>query len=137
MKKTSDIPLITGFSLIELMIAVFIIGVLATITVPAYLHHVHRSRRYDAISQLQHMQTMQARYRANHTTYATLIELGTATSSDYYSYAVSNVSGTAYTLTATAKPSTSQNDDTEDGTACTPLTLDQSNTKTPSICWPK
>jgi len=43
---------ITGFTLIELMIVVVIIAILAAIAVPSYLKYVQRSRRADALSAL-------------------------------------------------------------------------------------
>jgi type IV pilus assembly protein PilE len=43
-----------GFSLIELMIAVVVIGILATIAVPSYNRYVMQARRTTAMSALQH-----------------------------------------------------------------------------------
>jgi type IV pilus assembly protein PilE len=41
-----------GFSLIELMIAVAVIGILLSVAVPGYMDHVRRSRAVEAVSQL-------------------------------------------------------------------------------------
>jgi type IV pilus assembly protein PilE len=55
-----------GFSLIELMIVVAIVGVLATLSVPAYQRHIARSNRAAAQAQLmQAAQYMQRFYAAN------------------------------------------------------------------------
>lgn len=42
----------SGFSLIELMIVVVIVGILASIALPAYSDYVRRARAADAVAQL-------------------------------------------------------------------------------------
>lgn len=44
-----------GFTLIELLIAVAIVGILAAVAVPAYGDYIARSRRAEAISNLQNL----------------------------------------------------------------------------------
>lgn len=136
MNHPSDLSPKNGFTLIELMIAVFIVAVLAMIAVPTYQAHIRKSRRMDAITSLLHIQLLESRYRATNTTYGTLAQLGAATSSDYYDYTSSNIAATAYTITATAKTGTTQASDTDGATNCSSLTLNQNNSKTPTACWP-
>lgn len=137
MKVTSDLPPQKGFTLLELMIAVFIVAVLTMIAVPAYKSHLQASRRYDGIAYLTQLQLAQAKYRATNSSYATLAQLGMSSTSDYYTYSISSISATTYILTATANTGTSQANDSQNGSSCATLTLNQDNTKTPAACWPK
>ena len=93
---------VLGFTLIELMITVAIVGILAAIAYPSYTEYVIRSKRADGKAVLLQLQLAQEKWRANHTTYASKTDLGISTSPDGY-YTVNNftdVTGTTYTITA-------------------------------------
>ena len=113
MKKTISN---NGFTLIELMIVVAIIGILASIAYPAYQDYVLRAKRGDAKTALLSLQLSQEKYRANCDQYATGFHastysctLGThnmvrspVTSPDgYYTLGITSAATSAYVITAT------------------------------------
>lgn len=51
-----------GFSLLELVSSLVIVGILASMAIPAYVGHVESSRRTDAIGALVTLATMQEKY---------------------------------------------------------------------------
>ncbi len=59
-----------GFSLLELLIALTIVAILASISVPSYNGFIARSRRSDAMSALLRLQLAQQRWRADNPVYA-------------------------------------------------------------------
>jgi len=68
-----------GFTLIELMIVVAVIGILAGIAYPSYQDYILRAKRGDAKAALLNMQLSQEKYRANCVQYATGIHASTRT----------------------------------------------------------
>lgn len=125
----------SGFTMIELMIVLVILGLIITIGYPAYTDQMRKSRRTEALSKLQDHALLQEQYRANNASYATMAELtaafGVLATDDNYTYTVTGQGASAYTLTATAKSPGAQASDT----GCTTLNLDESNVKTPTACW--
>lgn len=119
-----------GFTLVELMIVVAVLGILAAIAYPAYQRYIIEARRADAIANLMDLQAQQERWRINNTTYAPLASL-TTPQSDFYTFRVTDNTATTYTLTATAINGTSQASDT----GCTALTLTAANARGPAGCW--
>lgn len=111
-----------GFTLIELVIAVAIIGILAAVAFPSFMDSVRKSRRTEAMTALNNVQQAQERFRANKTAYADNLTaaptadpaglgLTTGTPSGYYTIALVSATATSYEATATAVSGTSQASD--------------------------
>ena len=130
---------ILGFTLLELMIGIVIVGILASISIKLYTKHIKRARRMVAIQTLLSIQLAEEQYRSTNTQYGTLAQVWggvNTTTGGYYSLSITNTSATNYTITATAL--TTQTSDKENSTTCTPLVLTMSSgteTKTPAACW--
>lgn len=94
-----------GFTLIELMIVIAIIGILASVAIPAYWDYMKSAKASEAKIMLDAIRTNEEAYFSEKERYTTtLANLGNPTAEGfYYSYAVTV---TANSFTATASPNT-------------------------------
>jgi type IV pilus assembly protein PilE len=104
-----------GFTLIEVMITVVIVGIFAALALPSYQEQIRKVRRADARQELMRFATAQERFYTNCNRYAAALDgaqascaglgaAGATVNSENGYYAISLVSdGSTYTLTATAQ----------------------------------
>ena len=131
-----------GFTLIELMIVVAIVGILAAIAYPSYRDSVRRSHRSEGQALLLDTQSREERYYSNNNTYTTdMTKLGYSadpviSENQYYSVDAAAPTSSCpitscYKLTATAQGS--QSDDTH----CATMSIDSlgQRTGTNTDCW--
>ena len=139
--RTNSLPALTaqlqfnnciqrGFTLIELMIVVAIIGVLAAIAYPSYQDQVKKGRRASVQAIMQSIATKQEQYLLEARVYAATVpalKVGTTETDAWYTITLAtNAAPPTYTITATAiGPQAS------DGN----LTLDYQGVKAPANKW--
>lgn len=123
-----------GFTLIELMITVAIVGLLAAIAYPSYTQHVRKSRRSEALQMLMNVGSRQQQYLLDTRSYAdSLSTLNVSLSSSlspYYTVSMTVSTATVPAFTVTAVPLGSQALDT-----CGTMNLNHAGAKAPTTCW--
>ena len=132
-----------GFSLIELMIAVVIVGILAAVAIPMYSDYVTRSRRADGqatlmqvAQELERCYTQFSKYNDNSCSVVNSGVVSETSDQGFYGISASGGNLTESTFTLTATPQNEQADDTD----CTALTLTHLGEESatggdPGSCW--
>ncbi len=124
-----------GFTLVELLIVVFIIGILGSVAYPSYIDFVIQTNRTEGQRELVRLANLQEQLYVDSRAYtADMTKLGLAadpyiTEKGYYSIDAV-VAGETFTLTATAKGTQLKD------SSCLTMTITDTGKKSPtSNCW--
>jgi len=94
----------SGFTLVELMITVAIIGILSTVAIPSYTSYVTRGRIPEATSTLAAKRVQMEQYFQDNRQYAAAAPAcADVASSKYFTFSCSAVNATSFTLQAVGK----------------------------------
>lgn len=124
-----------GFTLIEVMITVVIVGILASIAYPSYTQFVAKGARGDGLAGVMHVANLQEQYYLDHRSFTTdMTKLGLSADpwvvENTYYKVDTTLSGDDFTVTATAVGVQATRDST-----CAAISLTSTGTKSPTECW--
>lgn len=140
-----------GFTLVELLIALAIMGILTMVAYPSYQNSIKKTRRSDGIAAALAIQVAQEKFRANCPFYAqsmgssntcgttaalSTVKADTASAEGYYTLSIVASSATGNSYTISADPTGEQATDT----TCDPMTItfnssNPNGLKGPADCW--
>lgn len=140
-----------GFTMIELLVSIAILGILAMVAWPSYQDSVRKTRRADAMAAALAIQVAQEKFRGNCAFYAqnlgagdvcganagaSTVNASTTSNEGFYTMSIEagTAGGNAYTVVATATGEQAAD------TACTPMKIafsaaNPNGLKTPADCW--
>ena len=131
-----------GFSLIELMATVAIVGILASIAIPTYNNYSIKSHRVEGKSLIMEIMQRQEKYYTENNTYTTNLSLLGYSSSPviseqgYYSVSASAAAdGITNNVVLTAQPVGSQASDTDCGSFIMNSNGQKSTSTSSTTCW--
>ncbi len=115
-----------GFTLIELMIVVAIIGFLTLVAFPSYQEYAQRGKIAEATGGLAEIRMKIEQYYADNRTYVGFT-CPTPSQAIYFTYSCGTPTAAAYTLTATGNASKGMSDFS--------YTVNQANSRTSTTPW--
>lgn len=144
----AEIRRAAGFTLMEIMVVVIVVGILATIALPSYKEAMQKSRRTDARESLMEAASRQEQFMLDRSTYTkNMVDLGFTADpgiSEELYYSIDRVdtpacdedSPTCYVLRATPRADFAQSADER----CKTFTLDSTGAQTATgtdadNCW--
>jgi len=89
-----------GFTLVELMIVVAIIGILASVAYPTYVQFVKKAQCSDGIDALLSLASRMEEFYLNNDSYATATVADTSSPEGLYTIAITEKSAFTYTISA-------------------------------------
>lgn len=113
----------SGFTLIELMIVIAIVGILAAVAVPAYSDYVKRGKITDAVAELSSAKVQAEQFYQDSPTH-TYVGFNCPAETNYFTFAC-DTTATTFSITASGKNDLS-------GFV---YTINESNTKTSDTPW--
>ncbi|QYJ98702.1 prepilin-type N-terminal cleavage/methylation domain-containing protein [Shewanella alkalitolerans] len=125
-----------GFTLIEVMIVVVIIGILAAIAYPSYIDFVTKSGRSEGVAAVMRAANLQEQYYLDNRQYASsMADLGlgngTTFNTEHDLYTLSAIGGSSFTVKAVANEPQKSRD-----SVCKTISITSSGVKGPSAeCW--
>jgi type IV pilus assembly protein PilE len=135
--KRSGLTRDSGFSLIELIVVVVMLGILAAVAIPNYTEYVKRGHRSAAQAYITDLAARQVQFYLDRRVFADTVAAlnvnAPAEIANRYTVAIAVTPGPPATFTITATPTGSQIDD-----RCGALTIDQAGTRGAAAttgCW--
>lgn len=130
-----------GFTLIEVMIVVAIVGILAAIAYPSYRDQVRRSNRTDAYNALLAIANAQEKFYMDNNSYtADMAQLAgfnadpDTSENGHYSVDALAATGPCPLASCFVLEATAQGGQANDA-GCTTIRLTSANARTPADCW--
>lgn len=127
-----------GFTLIEIMIAVVIIGILTAVALPSYNGYLMRARLTEAYTGLAGAQPALEQHWANTRSYADFDDAALKLmpkNSEHFTFTLSGASASAYLLSATGKGGASGFVFTIDQNGNRATTAVPAGWSTSTVCW--
>ena len=127
-----------GFSLIELLIAIAVVGIISTIAYPSYQEHVERSRRADVINNIHaYRNDLERAYTTTNNYIMARDNTVPPDLGDFYNINMV-VTGATYTLTVTPQGIQTNDEDCASlsiNQAGIATSLDKLNNDSSATCW--